>query len=118
MSARRSVLPIILLAALLSLLGETSIAQQTPSNLHLFLLEHVGQEVLMMDRTGGGEQFVGGEASKAYAVILDSVKDDYIVVRRATQSDKRSFIYPMSVIRRIIFAYDRKPYKKIVLEMY
>jgi hypothetical protein len=46
------------------------------------------------------------------------VKDDYIVVRRTTQTDKRSFIYPMSVIRRVIFAYDRKPYKKIVIEMY
>ena len=118
MSPRRCVLPIVLLAALVSLLGETLFAQETPSNLQSFLLRHVGEEVLMMDRTGGVEQFVGGEASKAYTVVLDAVKDDFIVVRRTTQTDKRSFIYPMSVIRRIIFAYDRKPYKKIVLEMY
>jgi hypothetical protein len=118
MLARRSVLPIILLAAVISLLAETSFAQQTPSTFRLFLLDHVGEDILMMDRTGGVEQFVGGEASKAYTVVLESVKDDYIVVRRTTQTDKRSFIYPMSVIRRVIFAYDRKPYKKIVIEMY
>ena len=71
-----------------------------------------------MDRTGGVEQFAGGESSKAYAVILDSVKEDYLVVRGNTQTDKRSFIYPLSVIRRIIFAYDQKAYRKIVLETY
>jgi hypothetical protein len=118
MLARRSVLFIVLLAAVISFLAETSFAQQTPSTLRLFLLDHVGEDILMMDRTGGVEQFVGGEASKAYTLVLESVKDDYIVVRRTTQTDKRSFIYPMSVIRRVIFAYDRKPYKKIVLEMY
>ncbi len=118
MSARRSVLPMIVLAGLFSTLGETSFAQQTPSTIRLFLLEHVGEEILMMDQTGGVEQFVGGEASKAYTVVLDAVNEDHFVVRRATQSDKRSFIYPLSVIRRVIFAYDCRPYEKIILEMY
>lgn len=118
MSARHSVLPIVLLAALFTPFSQASFAQQTPPTIRQFLIQHVGQEVLMMDRTGGVEQFVGGEAAKAYTLVLESVMDDYIVVRRATQTDKRYFMYPLSVIRRIIFAYAGKPYKKIVLEMY
>jgi hypothetical protein len=118
MSARHSVLPIVLLALFFTLFSEASYAQETPPTIREFLVLYVGREVLMMDRTGEVEQFVGGEAAKAYTLILESVMDDYIVVRRETQTDKRSFIYPISVIRRIIFAYTGKPYKKIVLEMY
>jgi len=37
---------------------------------------------------------------------------------RNTATDKRTFIYPLSVIRRVIYQYDGKPYDRILLEMY
>jgi hypothetical protein len=93
-------------------------AQRRPPNLREFLSQFRGREVLIMDKTGGAEQFATGEAAKAYTVILNEILNDYFVVTRDAESDKRSFVYPMSVIRRIIFAYDNKPYQKIVIEMY
>jgi hypothetical protein len=95
-----------------------AIAQRKPPSLREFLLQYRGREVLMMDKTGGVEQFAGGEAAKAYTVRLDDVLNDYIVVTRDSDTDKRSFVYPISVVRRVIYLYDGKPYQKIVLEMY
>ena len=95
-----------------------AIAQRKPPSLREFLLQYKGRDVLMMDKTGGVEQFAGGEAAKAYTVRLDDVLSDYIVVTRDSDTDKRSFAYPISVVRRVIFLYDGKPYQKIVLEMY
>lgn len=108
------------LAVLLSLAltaGEAA-AQRKPPFLREFLLQYKGRDVLMMDKTGGVEQFAGGEAAKAYTVRLEDVLNDYIVVTRDSDTDKRSFVYPMTVVRRVIFLYDGKPYQKIVLEMY
>ena len=95
-----------------------AVAQRTPPSLREFLLQYRGREILMMDNTGGVEQFTGGEATKSYTVRLDDVLIDYFVVTRNSDSDKRSFVYPMSVIKRVIFLYDGKPYQKIVIEMY
>jgi len=95
-----------------------AVAQRKPPSLREFLLQYKGRDILMMDKTGGIEQFTGGEAAKAYTVRLDDVLNDYFVVTRDSDTDKRSFAYPMTVVRRVIFLYDGKPYQKIVLEMY
>lgn len=95
-----------------------AIAQRKPPSLREFLLQYRGRDILMMDKTGGVEQFSGGEAAKAYTVRLDDVLTDYFVVTRDSDTDKRSFVYPISVVRRVIYLYDGKPYQKIVLEMY
>ena len=102
----------------LALSAGDAIAQRRPPSLREFLLQYRGRDVLMMDKTGGVEQFAGGEAAKAYTVRLEDVLNDYIVVTRDSDTDKRSFVYPMSVVRRVIFLYDGKPYQKIVIEMY
>jgi hypothetical protein len=105
-------------AAFLVIAAAPAAAQRRPPTMREFLAQFRGREVLVMDRTGGIEQFAGGEAAKAYTVILNDVQNDYMVVTRDAESDKRSFVYPLSVIRRIIFAFDNKPYQKIVIEMY
>jgi hypothetical protein len=93
-------------------------ASRNPASFREFLLQYKGREVLIIDRTGGQEQFTSGESSKAYLLILRDVQNDYLVVSRNVENDKRTFAYPMSVIRRIIFQYDNKPYQQIVIEMY
>jgi hypothetical protein len=95
-----------------------SLAQKRPATLKDFLVQYKGKEIQIMDRTGGTEQFVAGDPTKTYVLTLVEVQDDYIVVSRNTSSDKRVFVYPISVIRRIIFAYDWKPYQMILLELY
>ena len=98
--------------------GEPALAQKKPSSIREFLMQFKGKEVFVMDKTTGVEQFVNGDASKAYSVVLNDVQTDYIVVTRDTETDKRTFLYPLTVIRRIIFQNNGKPYEKIVLEMY
>jgi hypothetical protein len=113
-----------ILAAVLVGLAELSnpadLAGQTrrPPTLREFLLQYKGREVLIIDKTTGVEQFVAGDPSKAYSVTLVDLQSDYMVVTRNTEQDKRSFVYPLSVIRRIIYLFDGKPYDKIVIEMY
>jgi len=110
---------LIAIVALITLIpADMLFAQRRPATFKEFLAQYRGKEVLMMDKTGGVEQFVGGEAAKAYTVVLNDVMNDYIIVSRQVENDKRSFIYQLTNIRRIIFAYDGKPYQKIVLEMY
>ena len=110
-----------LLLALALLIGAApseGVAQKRPPTIKDFLQQYKGREVQIMDRTGGTEQFVTGDPTKTYVLSLVDVQNDYIVVGRNTASDKRNFIYPISVIRRIIFAYDWKPYQMILIEMY
>lgn len=95
-----------------------ALAQRRPATLKDFLLQYKGKEIQIMDRTGGTEQFVAGDPTRTYVLTLVEVQEDYIVVARNTASDKRAFVYPISVIRRIIFAYDWKPYQMILLELY
>ncbi|MEW6509916.1 MAG: hypothetical protein AB1428_03035 [Bacteroidota bacterium] len=107
-------------AAILILLAPAGIAlaQKRPPSLREFLLQYRGKEVQIVDKTGGTEQFVAGDPSKSYTLTLNDVLNDYIVVSRNTSTDKRTFVYPISVIRRIIYQYDGRPYDKILLEMY
>lgn len=91
---------------------------RNPATLKEFLSQYKGKEVLIIDKTGGQEQFTSGEQRKAYLLILRDVQNDYIVVSRNVETDKRTFVYPISIIRRIIYQYDNKPYDQIVLEFY
>lgn len=119
-SARGGLLSALLVFLLaLSLVPSSTFAQRrNPPTFKDFLSTYKGKEVLILDKTTGVEQFVGGDASKAYNLTLNDVQNDYIVVSRTTETDKRTFAYPMSVIRRIIYLYDNKPYQKIVIELY
>jgi hypothetical protein len=118
-SARGGILSAMLLLLILALVPPTALSQRrNPPSLKEFLSTYKGKEILILDKTTGVEQFVGGDASKAYNLTLSDVQNDYIVVSRTTETDKRTFVYPMSVVRRIIYLYDNKPYQKIVIEMY
>jgi hypothetical protein len=98
--------------------GSECEAQKHPAQLRDFLLQYRGKEVQIVDKTGGTEQFTSGDPTKAYTLTLNDVESDYIVVSRTTATDKRTFIYPLTVIRRIIYQFDGKPYDRILLEMY
>lgn len=98
--------------------GSECAAQKRPAQLREFLLQYRGKEVQIIDNTGGTEQFASGDPAKTYTLTLNEVESDYIVVSRNTATDKRTFLYPLTVIRRIIYKYDGKPYEKILLEMY
>jgi hypothetical protein len=115
----RSILWLAIATLSLSLVpAHTASAQKRPPSLREFLLQYKGKEIQISDKTGGTEQFTSGDPSKAYTLILNDVETDYIVVSRATATDKRTFVYPMSVIRRVIYMFDGKPFDKILLEMY
>jgi hypothetical protein len=105
-------------ALLLLFPGSECAAQRRPGQLRDFLLQFKGKEVQIIDNTGGTEQFSSGDPSMSYTLTLNEVESDYVVVSRNTATDKRTFIYPLTVIRRIIYKYDGKPYDKILLEMY
>ena len=105
-------------ALLLLIPGSECAAQKRPAQLRDFLLQYKGKDVQIIDNTGGTEQYSSGDPSKAYTLTLNEVESDYFVVSRNTSTDKRTFIYPMSVIRRVIYKFDGKPYDRILLEMY
>ncbi len=120
-SARTSLALIATIAVLMALTVVSTAqapAQKKASTIREFLLQYKGKEILIQDRTGGVEQFVGGDATKAYNLTLNDVQTDYMIVSRNTDTDKRTFLYPLSLIRRIIYLYDGKPYQKIVIEFY
>jgi hypothetical protein len=108
---------VVTVTVLVSSVGQGQ-ASRNPASFREFLLQYKGRDVLIVDRTGGQEQFTSGESSKAYLLTLRDVQNDYFVVSRNVENDKRTFAYPMSVIRRIIFQYDNKPYQQIVIEMF
>jgi hypothetical protein len=112
--------PVLCCAFALPLLipGSECAAQKRPAKLREFLLQYRGKEIQIIDNTGGTEQFVAGDPSKTYTITLNEVESDYIVVSRNTATDKRTFIYPLTIIRRIIYEHDGKPYDLILLEMY
>ena len=118
-SARRfPAVPLIALALAMMLTAIDAAAQKRPATIREFLLQYRGREVQIVDKTGGVEQFVAGDPSKSYTLTLNDVQNDYIVVTRNTATDKRTFVYPIAIIRRIIFQFDGKPYEKVLLEMY
>jgi hypothetical protein len=108
----------ILCATWLAVAPSPASAQKRPATMREFLQQYRGKEIHIVDKTGGSEQFVSGNPSKAYVLTLVDVETDHIVVSRDSDTDKRTFLYPISLIRRIIYLYDGKPYDRIVLEMY
>lgn len=117
-NTRRVAIYVLLALGALILSSTESMAQKRPGSIREFLLQYKGKEIQILDKTGGVEQFASTESNKAYTLVLNDVLSDHIIVTRATESDKRTFLYPISVIRRIIFMYDDRPYQKILLEMY
>jgi hypothetical protein len=106
------------LVLILALPLADALAQKRPPSLREFLLQYKGRELQIVDKTGGNEQFATGDPSKTYTLVLNDVQNDYIIVSRNTPTDKRTFVYPLAIIRRVIFQFDGKPYEKILLEMY
>lgn len=82
------------------------------------LLEFVGQEVLVVDSTSGERQFLHQDARLLYRVTLVAVMQDHLVVAREIEGDKRAFVYPLSVIRRLVTKSDNRPLRPIVIEMF
>jgi hypothetical protein len=82
------------------------------------LLPFVGQEVLVVDTTSGDTQFQHTDALLVYRLKLDAVRQDFIIVSRNVEGDKRAFVYPLSVIRRIRTDADGHPLRPIVIELY
>ena len=82
------------------------------------LLPFVGQEVLVVDTTSGTAQYQHDDALLAYRVKLDAVRQDYIIVSRNVEGDKRAFVYPLSLIRRIRTDADGHPLRPIVIDLY
>ena len=107
----------VLLVALLVFHGEAR-AQGSPSRHRATLLPYVGQEVLVVDTTGGTPQFQSSDALQLFRLTLDAVRRDYIMVSRNTEGDKRSFVYPLARIRRVTTASGGVPLRPILIEIY
>ena len=82
------------------------------------LAGYTGQQVLVVDTTSGTEQFHHQDALLLYRVTLVDVRGDYIIVTRDVEGDKRSFLYPLSVVRRVVTKMNGRPLRPIVIEMY
>ncbi len=83
-----------------------------------FLLQHMGLDVLVLDTTSGPEQFVHEDASLTYRATLSDVQEDYFVITRNVEGDRRSFIYSLALVRRITIQENGKPLNPIVIELY
>jgi hypothetical protein len=82
------------------------------------LAGYVGQEVLVVDTTSGEKQFLHEDANVVFRVRLVAVMDDHLVVMREVEGDRRAFVYPLSVVRRLVTMTEGKPLRPIVIEMY
>lgn len=82
------------------------------------LLEYVGQEVLLVDSTSGEKQFTHADARLLYRVTLVAVMQDHLVVARDIGGDKRAFVYPLAVVRRLVTMSENRPLRPIVVEMF
>lgn len=63
-------------------------------------------------------QFDDADSTQRFVVVLDEVGNDVLLVHRTTGSDRRSFAYPIAKIRRITYLFGRRPYRRIVVEMF
>jgi hypothetical protein len=108
-----------LFALLLVLAPPPRLSAQGSSEGHRSVLSaYSGQQVLVVDTTSGTEQFQHQDALLLYRVTLQEVNNDYIIVTRNVEGDKRSFLYPLSVIRRVVTRMNGRPLRPIVIEMY
>jgi hypothetical protein len=93
-------------------------AQESPARHRTVLLPYVGQEVLVIDTTGGDSQYQHSDALLLYRLTLNAVRKDYIIVSRDVEGDKRAFVYPLTRIRRVTTASGGAPLRPILIEMY
>lgn len=94
------------------------LAQGSSEDQRSVLSAYTGQQVLVVDTTSGTEQFHHQDALLLYRVTLKEVNKDYIIVTRNVEGDKRSFLYPLSVVRRVVTRMNGRPMRPIVIEMY
>ncbi len=115
------------IAAILALYGVLSMgstvaspatAQDRYAEHRATLSKYVGQDVLILDTTSGSSQFQNADALQTLRLKLNSVYGDYIVVSRNVEGDRRDFVYPLAVIRRIRTVSEGRPLRPIVIELY
>lgn len=94
------------------------IAQDRPSEFREFLSKYTGKEILLVNMSSDSLQFNDADTTQRFVVVLDEVGSDVLIVHRTTDSDKRSFTYPIAAIRRITYLFGRLPYKRIVVETF
>jgi hypothetical protein len=95
-----------------------ALAQDTPSDFRDFLSRQTGKEILLISMSSDSLQFADADSTQKFVVVLDEVDNDVLIVHRSTGSDKRSFAYPISHIRRVTYLFGKRPYKRIVVEMF
>ena len=77
-----------------------------------------GKEILLISMSSDSLQFADADSTQKFVVVVDEVDDDALIVHRSTGNDKRSFAYPIAHIRRVTYLFGRRPYKRIVVEMF
>lgn len=98
--------------------GPNAAAQKKPAEYRNFLSQYAGKEILLIDMSSDSLQFLDADSTQRFVVVLDEVGDDLLIVHRGTASDKRSFAYPISDIRRITYLFGGRRYRRIVVEMF
>ena len=81
------------------ILPSAGLAQDLPSDFRDFLSKQTGKEILLISMSSDSLQYA-------------------LIVHRSTGNDKRSFAYPIAHIRRVTYLFGRRPYKRIVVEMF
>ncbi len=119
--ARPPIAAILVLYGVLSMwspVASPATAQGRYAEQRATLGKFVGQDVLILDTTSGSSQFQNADAVQTLRLRLNSVQDDYIVVSRNVEGDRRDFVYPLAVIRRIRTMSEGRPLRPIVIELY
>jgi len=107
-----------LLLLLLAAAAPAALAQKLPQTFREFLAQHEGREILLLNMSSDSLQFEDADSAQRYVVVLDDVGSDLFTVHRSTQSDRRTFAYPIADIRRITYLWGGHPYRRIVVETF
>ncbi len=94
------------------------LSQNRPALFRDFLSQYTGKEILLITMSSDSLQFDDADSTQKFVVVLDEVGDDVLIVHRTTDSDRRSFAYPVADIRRVTYLFGRRPYRRIVVEMF
>ena len=113
---RRTALFILLIAA--GPVAPAAFAQKNPAEFRSFLSQYTGREILLITMSSDSLQFADADSTQRFVVVLDEIGNDVLLVHRATGTDRRSFAYPISEIRRITYLFGGRPYRRIVVEMF
>lgn len=113
---RRRAFAVFLFAACFS--PPAGLAQDRPSEFREFLSKYTGKEILLVNMSSDSLQFNDADTTQRFVVVLDEVGTDVLIVHRTSDTDKRSFTYPIADIRRITYLFGKLPYKRIVVETF